>query len=49
MKTMRVEGVGYNIGGHQKIYIGDVAGARVENILYYITFGKHVTKDVGGC
>jgi hypothetical protein len=30
-------------------YIGDIVGTRVENISYYITFGKHATKDVGGC
>jgi hypothetical protein len=33
LTNMKVEGVGYNIGGHQK-YIRDVAGI----ILYYITF-----------
>jgi hypothetical protein len=36
-----------------KKYIRDIAGTRVENILYYITFqigviGKHDTKGVGG-
>jgi hypothetical protein len=51
----KVEGIGYNVGGHQK-YIEDVVGIRDKSIIYIIhiyfkprVVGKHGRKGIEAC
>ncbi len=52
-KTLRVEGIGYNVERHKKKQIGYILGIKVKNIfIFYILFEprvvrKHCKKDVG--
>jgi hypothetical protein len=54
-KMLRVEGIGYNVGGHQK-YIKGLVGIRDKSIIYIIhiyfkpkVVGKHGKKGVEAC
>jgi len=39
-KTLKVEGVGYNVKGHQGIkkYIGDIVSTIIKNVLHFTFF-----------
>jgi hypothetical protein len=39
-KMLRVEGIGYNVKGHQsaKKYIGDIVGTMLKNALHFTFF-----------